>query len=962
MKQNKTIRTLISLLLIVSMLFTVLCACTDTADGTGDQNGGETPNDQNTPPAGDDQNPGSVASKVTYKIKVLSAGGLALEGAIVRIYSDNTLEDLVDFAETDANGVASLKLPKKNSYAAYLTGIPEGYELADSYAITSTETTITLTSSVIKNESLSGVSYKLGSVMHDFSVVARDGQTYRLSEILKEKKAVMLNFWFTTCSPCQAEFPYMSQAYEKYKDDIEILAMNHTNTEDDIDFFEMMYGLDPLPFPKVKDYTQMRNAFGIANYPTSIIIDRYGVICLIEVGGLPSAEPFEKAFEHFSSDSYTQQLFNNISELTPVEKPTDKMPSSDEVAGVLNGGDIEVTYRPESGAAAEDTWPFVIGEKDGVPCIKNSNAGKSSTFAMMYADIVLKAGEAVAFDYFSSTELGADILVIIVDGQDIYQISGVGDAWDTCYPYVATEDGTYEVAFAYIKDSTANEGDDTVYIKNLRVVSKEDIDSPTYIPRDAATNPDEFGFSYQDYITPVFNEKDGYYHVGSKDGPLLLADLMGTTKLHTALGENTSIYIIATTDSGIVLNGKNYYSDLIDYFSYAGNSEMNGFCTVNAELKELLEVVAEAVGLEQNNPNEWLQMCVYYDAYGTNGAQLADPIRGLATFSAFEAKEGKDNSVTYNRVIMPRGLLYKFVPTRSGAYRITSDSDYEVNGWIFTAEGLKREDRTPLYTFEGGERMYSDANNCSMVIYMEAGKEYFIDIAYYDVYQTGTFTFEIKRLGASYDLFTVASPGFFTYHETTGTGAVNEIIAGGIEIALGSDGYYHEKKANGQLGSVLYADFVGITSIFTNHSLTEMINMDAFNFSLTEGDQYILNYIAQFYKELGIAAGSDPKDHRDQIIEKFQALWGEAYSEYAEIYSIDDVINSVYHGEGTDMSDIARKYANQIDKSSATERNGCVKVNEELANLLQTLMDKYTFEGVDASWRKLCYYYQHLGA
>jgi ribulose-phosphate 3-epimerase len=31
---------------------------------------------------------------------------------------------------------------------------------------------------------------------------------------------------------------------------------------------------------------------------------------------------------------------------------------------------------------------------------------------------------------------------------------------------------------------------------------------------------------------------------------------------------------------------------------------------------------------------------------------------------------------------------------------------------------------------------------------MEAGKEYFIDIAYYDVYQTGTFTFEIKRLGA----------------------------------------------------------------------------------------------------------------------------------------------------------------------------------------------------------------------
>lgn len=961
MKQNKTMRTLISLLLIVSMLFSVLCACTDTADGSGDQSTGETPNDPTTPSAGDNPSGNQSTSKVTYKIKVLSAGGLALEGAIVRIYADNTLEDLVDFAETDADGIASLKLPKKNSYAAYLTGIPEGYELADSYAVTSTETTITLTSSVIKDESLAGVSYKLGSVMHDFSVVARDGQIYKLSEMLKEKKAVMLNFWFTTCSPCQLEFPYMAQAYEKYKDDIEILAMNHMNSEDDIDFFEMMYGLDTLPFPKVKDTTQMKNAFGIENYPTSIIIDRYGVICLIEAGGLPSAEPFEKAFEYFSSDSYVQKLFTNFEELTPIEKPTDKMPSSDEIAGVLNGGEIEVTYRAEEGSAAEDTWPFVIGEKDGVPCIMNSNSGKSSTFAMMYADVALKAGEAIAFDYFSSTELGADVLVIIVDGQDIYQISGAGDAWATCYPYVATEDGTYEVAFAYIKDSTANEGDDRVYIKNLRKLSKDQIDSPTYIPRDAATNPDEFGFSYQDYITPVFNENDGYYHVGDKNGPLLLANLMGVTKLHTASGENTSIYYIATSDSGIVLNGKNYYTDLLDYFSYASNSEMNGFCTVNAELKALLEVVAEAVGLEKDNPNEWLQMCVYYDAYGSNGVQLADPIRGLSTFSAFEAKEDKDNTVTYNRVIMPRGLLYKFVPTKSGAYRITSDSEHEVNGWIFTAEGLERDERTPIYTFEGGERMYNDKNNCSMVIYMEAGKEYFIDIAYYDVYQTGTFTFEIKRLGDSYDLFTVASPGFFTYHETTGTGAVNEIIAGGIEVVLGSDGYYHEKLANGQLGSILYADFTGLTNIFS-HSLTTMIGMNAFNFSMNEGDQYILTYIAQFYKELGIEAGSDPKNHREALINKFKELWGELYSEYDEMYLINEVIDGIYHGNGMDMTSVATKYANQIDKSSATERNGCVMVNEELADLLQKLMDKYTFEDVDTSWRKLCYYYQHFGA
>ena len=33
----------------------------------------------------------------------------------------------------------------------------------------------------------------------------------------------------------------------------------------------------------------------------------------------------------------------------------------------------------------------------------------------------------------------------------------------------------------------------------------------------------------------------------------------------------------------------------------------------------------------------------------------------------------------------------------------------------------------------------------------------------------------------------------------------------------------------------------------------------------------------------------------------------------------------------------------------------------QLAELLQMLMEKYTFENVDQSWLKLCYYYDYLG-
>ena len=38
------------------------------------------------------------------------------------------------------------------------------------------------------------------------------------------------------------------------------------------------------------------------------------------------------------------------------------------------------------------------------------------------------------------------------------------------------------------------------------------------------------------------------------------------------------------------------------------------------------------------------------------------------------------------------------------------------------------------------------------------------------------------------------------------------------------------------------------------------------------------------------------------------------------------------------------------------------KEKDERVDILQKLMDKYTFAGVDQSWLKLCYYYDYLGA
>ena len=64
----------------------------------------------------------------------------------------------------------------------------------------------------------------------------------------------------------------------------------------------------------------------------------------------------------------------------------------------------------------------------------------------------------------------------------------------------------------------------------------------------------------------------------------------------------------------------------------------------------------------------------------------------------------------------------------------------------------------------------------------------------------------------------------------------------------------------------------------------------------------------------------------------------------------------------SDMTSLVKAYVDtHMEKDETKETYGCVKVDENFANVLQMLMDKYTFPGVLDSWLKLCYYYEYVG-
>ncbi len=972
--------------------------CTEHVDA--DSNGKCDNCDATVTPDGGDG--GTTDGKKTYTVTLKTAVGKSLSGVSVFVV-DTEDPDFLKHAKTDEKGKATFELAPSTTYAIELDNVPSGYVFDAQYPITSTSTNLTITSALRPDTGLSSVSYSVGDIAYDATLTDPDGNKINFAEILKTKKAIVLNFWYTTCTYCLQEFPYIQAAYEEYGDNIEVIAVNDYADDDnrDVKEFKEAYG---YTFPMVKDDAGLYNACGFTVAPCTVVIDRYGMITVMEAGAILGTRYWTNLFEYLESPTYDQKLLESIMELSPAIKPDVEMESSETIAGAINGSDdIVVTYHPETNPDdAEYAWPFVTTTKDGKPCIKPSNTGIDSSYAIIYATVELKAGEALMFDYLSSTQADDnngyyDTLYVIVDGNDICSIQGADEIeeWKKCCAYVALEDGTYEVGFCYLKDNSEYSGeieiDDAVYIANMRVVGADEVDVESYIYREAATDVKDDNTGYNSYATIVLGA-DGYYHVGTADGPLLLAKLIDYTNFEDDNYVSYRLYHLETDRVfNVTVDGKteNRFNHLELYCQYASNASMYGYCPVTPELKMYLERYTELFAYEAGKipeDNMWLQLCVYYDAYGTDGKQLEDPIKGLTSFSAFDVELSTEdnvvyNDVTYKRVIMPRGYFYKFTPTVSGVYRVLSQSAYEVNGWIFTGsheEWAQIGDRKILVTSEQAERIVPellvdknndgkvelDTTNCTMLAYLEAGVDYYIDIAFYDVYQFGSFTFTVEYVGESFDMFCMASPDPFTY-EINPDGSMGNLIAGGIKVALGDDGYYYHKigvdsDGNAILGSKIYADFIMTTNVFPSHTMQQLINNGAFDFSKTENDLEAIALLEKYGTDNNYAA--------------LRNYWGADFDANWDNYKMDDIILGIYHGRGEDYTaemqsiyDANIQYTDE-DKTDIVypdghpELQGCVAVDARLAQILQLLMNKFTFNGVADSWTKLCYYYQYLGA
>lgn len=141
---------------------------------------------------------------------------------------------------------------------------------------------------------------RAGEKAPDFTLVSNTGDEHQLSSYAG--KVVLLNFWTTWCEPCEVEMPEIELLYARYtRDDVIILGVNTRARASEV----IAYGKKHhLTFPLLIDRDgEVSDLYHVRAFPTSIVIDRQGIIHRINIGSMDEDQFIEMLAEAVAGPS-----------------------------------------------------------------------------------------------------------------------------------------------------------------------------------------------------------------------------------------------------------------------------------------------------------------------------------------------------------------------------------------------------------------------------------------------------------------------------------------------------------------------------------------------------------------------------------------------------------------------------------------------------------------------------------
>lgn len=139
----------------------------------------------------------------------------------------------------------------------------------------------------------------VGNLAPDFTLQSIDGREIALRDFTADGGTpVVLNFWATWCPPCRVEMPYFENVNNLYDGEVAVLGLNQAESAEVMAAYARDHG---LTYPLLIDGDmRVNNLYGVLNLPTTIFIDRNGVVREVLIGTISQAvleDRIEELFE-----------------------------------------------------------------------------------------------------------------------------------------------------------------------------------------------------------------------------------------------------------------------------------------------------------------------------------------------------------------------------------------------------------------------------------------------------------------------------------------------------------------------------------------------------------------------------------------------------------------------------------------------------------------------------------------
>lgn len=146
--------------------------------------------------------------------------------------------------------------------------------------------------------------YQVGDVVDNFTVTDTDGVEHTLYDITASGKHVFLDFFFTTCPPCQQTQQHFNHLHDKYgcnQGDLYTLSITGYpgDTDAKVIQFEQNYGGPYNHSPAISiegNGAAVVQNFGISLFPNYLIIGPDNTLVNADIWPISSIDTFENAF------------------------------------------------------------------------------------------------------------------------------------------------------------------------------------------------------------------------------------------------------------------------------------------------------------------------------------------------------------------------------------------------------------------------------------------------------------------------------------------------------------------------------------------------------------------------------------------------------------------------------------------------------------------------------------------